>query len=203
MALKVENIVKFSKDSSNKIDKELMRKYQIAISLPKHKTSNCKFCKKAFVKENPLVPYCSPRCASKKEEEKRKSKKNKVKEKFGTVASAKTLKAQADRAMSDYIRERDGWKCVICGETGKHIQNGHYIPRQSLALRYDETNCHAQCPTCNGRHNLDREPYRLYIVRRYWEEKLLEFSEKAKILTKWSKLFFLEKKIYFLAKLNK
>lgn len=123
------------------------------------KTKKCRKCGKEFTQYKTTDKCPSQEC--------KKAKRAKVREKFGTTASTSTLKKQADRAMSDYIRERDHWKCCTCPDSGKHIQNGHYIPRQTLALRYDETNCHAQCPSCNGKHNIDREPYRQFIIRKY------------------------------------
>jgi hypothetical protein len=106
--------------------------------------------------------------------------------------------------MSNYIRHRDNFICCICQMQGDRssIDNWHYIPRHILSLRYDETNCHAQCKTDNWQHNIDREPYRQFIIRKYWPEKIEWFSEKAKELTNWSKVFYIEKKKYFEEKLK-
>jgi hypothetical protein len=63
----------------------------------------------------------------------------------------KRAEARADKAMSDYVRERDNWTCVTCGRRGdKHtIQNGHWIPRGYAVYKYDERNGHAQDTYCN------------------------------------------------------
>lgn len=62
----------------------------------------------------------------------------------------------ADRVFSQYIRlkyadERGLVTCYTC-PTNKHwslIQNGHYIKRANLYLRWDERNCRPQCVECN------------------------------------------------------
>lgn len=42
--------------------------------------------------------------------------------------------------------------CYTCGKTMdfKKAQNGHFVPRQYLSVRYDEVNCHAQCLTADS-----------------------------------------------------
>lgn len=62
----------------------------------------------------------------------------------------------ADAIFSQYIRlkyaNKDGLvKCFTC-EVVKHwtlMQNGHYIKRSHLALRWDERNCRPQDEECN------------------------------------------------------
>ncbi len=36
---------------------------------------------------------------------------------------------------------------------------GHYEDRRYEALRWNLINCNTQCETCNGEHNIDRQPY--------------------------------------------
>ncbi len=62
----------------------------------------------------------------------------------------------ADAIFSQFIRlkyanDRGEVKCFTC-EKWKHwtlIQNGHYIKRGHLGLRWDERNCRPQCQECN------------------------------------------------------
>lgn len=75
--------------------------------------------------------------------------------KVGTV-KVSTLKKKADAIFSRYIRQRDRnvmgeGVCYTCGRVSdwKKMQCGHFVPRQYLATRYDEINCHAQCYACN------------------------------------------------------
>ena len=66
------------------------------------------------------------------------------------------LIADADAIFSQYIRlkyaNRVGIvKCYTC-PIEKHwtlMQNGHYVKRAHLYLRWDERNCRVQCADCN------------------------------------------------------
>jgi len=74
--------------------------------------------------------------------------------------SISKLKKELDTLFSRYIRysavESDGLvSCYTCPRRdlpGK-MQNGHFIPRQYLALRYDEVNNNVQCYACNMLYN--------------------------------------------------
>lgn len=63
--------------------------------------------------------------------------------------SVSKLKKKLDVVFSQYIRERDGDICITCRESGKTLQNGHFMSRRYNATRYDEENCNAQCYRCN------------------------------------------------------
>jgi len=66
------------------------------------------------------------------------------------------LIADADAVFSQFIRlkyaDKEGKvKCYTC-QTTKHftlMQNGHYVKRAHLYLRWDERNCRPQCQSCN------------------------------------------------------
>jgi hypothetical protein len=67
-----------------------------------------------------------------------------------------SLVADLDAVFSKYIRHKyankDGMvKCYTCDavEPIGLIENGHYIPRGHMYLRWDERNCRAQCNICN------------------------------------------------------
>jgi hypothetical protein len=47
------------------------------------------------------------------------------------------------------------------------MQCGHFIPRQYLATRYDEVNCHAQCYACNMLYNGQPSAYALRLEKEY------------------------------------
>lgn len=81
--------------------------------------------------------------------------------------TAQQLVKPADDAFSKYIRLRDSaWdgdrrvvKCIDCDRVGvvyaggkwkKGFDNGHYITRGVMTLRYDEMNCNAQSAHCNA-----------------------------------------------------
>jgi hypothetical protein len=66
------------------------------------------------------------------------------------------LESILDALFSVYIRLRDSddngfTRCISCGKTyhWSEIQNGHYVSRSNKRLRFNETNCNAQCVHCN------------------------------------------------------
>lgn len=77
------------------------------------------------------------------------------------------LISDADTVFSQYIRlkyanERGMVKCYTCDDL-KHwtmVQNGHYISRSHLYLRWDERNCRPQCRNCNEFHHGNIAIYR-------------------------------------------
>jgi hypothetical protein len=79
-----------------------------------------------------------------------------------------TLTEDLDRIYSRYIRlkymdPKTGLvPCYTCSAKlpMSQIQNGHYIHREDKGLRFLDDNCRPQCPTCNTRHNDDKEPYK-------------------------------------------
>lgn len=61
-----------------------------------------------------------------------------------------------DILFSQYIRlkysDKDGnGKCFTCDSEAfwQKLQNGHFIPRANMFLRFDERNCRPQCELCN------------------------------------------------------
>lgn len=70
------------------------------------------------------------------------------------------VKKELDRVFSIFIRQKyaDNFgevTCFTCPKTGtvKELQNGHFVPRQYLSLRWDERNCRPQCYACNMLYN--------------------------------------------------
>lgn len=86
------------------------------------------------------------------------------------------MKAQADKIFSLWIRERDGHKCYTCGKqlNPKESQNGHYISRSYLALRYDERNCHCQGVECNVFKSGNLTVYAIKLMEQYGMDILKE-----------------------------
>lgn len=69
-------------------------------------------------------------------------------------------KKKLDAVFSQYIRlkyadEYGVVNCFTCPKFGtvKEMQNGHFVPRQYLSLRWDERNCRPQCYACNMLYN--------------------------------------------------
>lgn len=70
--------------------------------------------------------------------------------------SAAKLKKELDAIFSKWVRlsYADSMGYVLCYTCGvkkfwKQIQNGHFISRQYLAIRFDPRNCRPQCIGCN------------------------------------------------------
>jgi len=87
------------------------------------------------------------------------------------------LKAKADKVFSNYIRNRDGWKCTICGKTKKNgvaLQNGHYVKRGIVSVRYNEINNNCICNICNFRDNIHHHFYEKAIRAKWGNIKVDE-----------------------------
>lgn len=111
-------------------------------------------------------------------------------------------KKNLDTIFAKYIRNRDWNKCVICGSS-ENPNNWHFYTRSSLILRYDEINCNCQCRKCNILHEQDEKPYKDWMIKTYWQEKLDELYK----LYKWPPLklkldWYLEKIEYYKNKLK-
>jgi hypothetical protein len=99
----------------------------------------------------------------------------------------KNYKKKLDTIFSQFIRLRDRGKgCYTCGvqRTWKELQCGHFIPRQYLALRYDERNCHAQCYACNMLYNGQPSKYALRLMDEYGERIIAELESLRRKITK-------------------
>lgn len=86
----------------------------------------------------------------------------------------------ADEWMSRYIRKRDElpggvFRCISCGRLlpVEMADNGHYINRACMALRYNEVNCNAQCQRCNRFQEGNMSGYRAGLVTKYGEQRVL------------------------------
>jgi len=107
-------------------------------------------------------------------------------------------KEKLDKIFSLYIRLRDSnkegyGKCYTCG-VAKHYKeahNGHWIPRNILATRFDEDNCRLQCIGCNLYGNGKFVDFRINLVKEIGEERVSELERKKftifKVDTNWYK----------------
>lgn len=92
------------------------------------------------------------------------------------------LKKKLDAVFSVFIRKRDKGVCFTCGKKlpWKKQQNGHYVSRGVLILRWDERNCNCQCVGCNIFKNGNMDEYSVRLVRKYGPTILEELNK-----TKW------------------
>lgn len=90
-------------------------------------------------------------------------------------ASRKWLIAELDRLTSVIVRKRDR-RCVTCGAV-QGLQCSHFYSRRYLSIRFDLRNCNAMCAGCNRRHNRDRRPYEMYILKKYGPDVVAELDQ--------------------------
>ena len=88
--------------------------------------------------------------------------------------SPKGLMQILDRVFSEYIRRRDAGatgyvRCVTCTTVKywKEMDCGHFVNRNHLSVRFDERNCHAQCPECNRFHGGEQHLHGIAIDQKY------------------------------------
>lgn len=103
------------------------------------------------------------------------------------MKSRKSLVRELDKAFSDYIRERDGWRCVTCGETDRELlQCGHLFTRAAYSTRWVEANAVCQCSRCNLRNEYDPYPLTTYFLDRFGREKYDELHRLHRTTAKFS-----------------
>ena len=92
-----------------------------------------------------------------------------------------------DLWFSRYIRLRDSRSdypvcyCVTCGDPHhpKNIQNGHYVKRNILITRWDDTNCNSQCVKCNNYGKGEEALHRIELIKKHGQEHV-EYLESLK-----------------------
>ncbi len=104
------------------------------------------------------------------------------------------LKKEADKWFSQYIRLRDSDKngycrCCTCPkiEKWKYMDAGHWITRNVLSTRYEETNVHGTCQGCNRFAKGKPHLHELHIVDMHGENernRLLDLSKHSKPMKK-------------------
>jgi hypothetical protein len=104
------------------------------------------------------------------------------------TASYKELVKKLDRVFSVYIRlkESDGkgfCTCITCGKMHhyKGIHNGHFIPRDRKATRFNEMNCHPQCVYCNYHKHGQPDIYRSRLIEMYGKEEVEKLERLAQM----------------------
>lgn len=107
--------------------------------------------------------------------------------------SLSELIKQAETAFNKYIRNRDSnsegiVRCISCDEEFKksEIHAGHYLPAgNNASVRFDEINVNGQCVDCNINRLGNQANYRIGLIEKYGEEKVLELEQRAKQPFKW------------------
>jgi len=115
-----------------------------------------------------------------------KKKKRKKKPKLRPI---KFLKRDLDSVFSKFIRKRDKGKCFTCGvvKPEKNMQNGHYVSRSHMSLRFDEKNCFCQCVGCNVFKNGNMAEYTFRIKDKFGIEHLEYLQKKKEEIQKYTR----------------
>lgn len=84
----------------------------------------------------------------------------------------KEMITRMDKMTSLIVRKRDS-RCVSCGKKlpFDKRQNGHFVGRAFLPLRFDLTNCNVECASCNVFSPDHLVGYADYILRHYGQDK--------------------------------
>ncbi len=114
------------------------------------------------------------------------------------------LKKKLDAVFSVYIRTRDKGQCYTCPKKDeiKKMQNGHFVPRQYLAVRWDEVNCHCQCYACNMLYNGQPSAYAARLEKEYGVGTVEMLEGKRTIVTKLTPEWYEDMIIIFSEKLE-
>lgn len=113
--------------------------------------------------------------------------------------SLSKLKKELDTVFSWYIRKRDDYICFTCQKQLDRAssQNGHYITRGNLALRFDEINCHCQCVGCNIFKKGNYPVYSIKLIEKYGVDILQRLAEVSRLPVKYSKIMYQAKIDYY------
>ncbi len=110
------------------------------------------------------------------------------------IRRSDSLIEKLDRIFSQYIRRRDSdyagfVQCCTCGKFvfWKKSDAGHYHNRRHMGIRWDETNVHAQCRTCNRFDEGEKDLYKEFIICKYGQETIDLLLMKKKLGIKWHK----------------
>lgn len=126
---------------------------------------------------------------------------SKLRKKTKTLAK---WKKELDAVFSRYIRQRDNGQCFTCPKKDhwKNMQNGHFVPRQYLSLRFDERNCNCQCYACNMLYNGQPSLYAVNLKRKYGESIIEELESVRLKETKLDAQWYQEKIAHYTALLT-
>ena len=158
------------------------------------KPKKCKICKTEFKPFMSTTTVCSINCAIeeaanvriKKEAKELKQNRQKLKELKESKLSYWMPKAQF--WFNKFIRMRyDNQACISCQKPmHKKINAGHFRSvGSSPHLRFNENNCHAQCEHCNNYLSGNIGNYRINLIKKIGELKVieLEYDNKPKHYT--------------------
>ena len=130
------------------------------------------------------------------------------KQKQKTKSRSKIVK-ELDSIFSKYIRVKYSnkkWycKCITCWKIDhyKKLHCGHFISRKVYKYRWSIENCFPQCPWCNIFLSGNYIKYTLFMIDKFWIEKV-KYMENDKEILKVSTSELLDKIEYYSNELQK
>lgn len=104
------------------------------------------------------------------------------------VKSLSWYKKELDRVFSVFIRLRDKGVCFTCGDkkSWKYQQNGHYVSRVWLSLRFDEKNCNCQCAGCNVFKGGNMDEYAVRLIEKYGKGILKKLNAQKYVVVRYT-----------------
>ena len=87
-----------------------------------------------------------------------------------------------DTLAKEKIFERDGRRCVTCGDYA--TDPGHLFTRRGYSTRWNLINIFPQCRACNIRHEQDPYPLMEYFRNRFGQKIYDDLHTKAKTVHK-------------------
>lgn len=109
--------------------------------------------------------------------------------------TSKQLKKKLWKLFSEYIRKRDGYKCITCGkQLDKNTSHaGHFVPKsRGLAIYFDERNVNCQCVSCNLFRHGNLVPYAVYLEKKYCHGIIQELEALSRTVKKISSQEYLD-----------
>jgi len=83
------------------------------------------------------------------------------------------------------------------------MQNGHFVPRQYLATRFDERNCNTQCYACNMLYGGQGPTYAVRLAMKYGPGIVEELEAMRWQSVKYDEIWYQEKIDYYKNELKK
>lgn len=83
------------------------------------------------------------------------------------------------------------------------MQAGHFVPRQYLAVRFDERNVNCQCYACNILYGGQGATYAIRLAQKYDQETVEELESKRWVTMKVDASWYEEKIEYYKKELDK
>ena len=135
----------------------------------------------------PISKYC-PKCTRERQYNKRRNASSSNTKPYAK-SPLQNAKERADAYFSKYIRlyyaDENGYVTCYTHKTKRsfhysEVDNGHYISRKALSVRYDIRNCRPQCPFCNRGNYGEAKTFRERLIIEIGESEVLKLEAKAK-----------------------